>query len=193
MLRIVIGVLCVVALVTIQVDCALGQDVIALFGDSIPSSCHSETGLGFAGFYLFHYSAGGTMGSQFRLPSMPCLTGDVFGPSILNQAYPSTGSLQTGISFDYGQCLTGWNYVATIAYLAVSGGIPACCEQPILASPIAMSGQVEAANCSGEWAPAQGVSGFTNGNSNCPCSAITGIYDEPTTWGAVKAYYGAFR
>jgi len=169
------------------------NQVVALYGDLIPSDCQSWTRSGgaYAGFYVFHYSASGATGSRFRLPEPPptCL-GECEGPIFLQSPYSRTGSLWAGITFEYGVCLTGWILVAEVFYLDPSGfGLPWCCEQHVLAHPEASSGQVEARDCGGIWRVAEGVSGIIGGDPTCPCSPPTGIEDVSTTWGTVKACF----
>lgn len=167
-------------------------EVIALFGDSLRTDCHSGVD-GFAWFYLFHYSASGATGSRFRLPDLePCL-GEPEGPMIATSPFPHSGHPKTGVTFNYGACLTGWIYVGLVAYIDPSGfGFAPCCEQPIVAHPGAVTGEVEALDCLSGTRVAVAVTGIVNGNASCPCSPATGIPDDPvapSTWGVIKALY----
>lgn len=170
-------------------------DTIALYADSMRTDCSVSAGAGdFAVFYVYHYSSSGASGSQFRLPKPPCEFFDIFGPTIDQAAFPYTGHPESGLVFQYGECLTGWTYLAVVFYFDFIGlgQFPTCCEKPPLAHPSATSGQVEAFDCAGTPHPAAGISGIFNGDATCPCDVVTGVFDDPsapTTWGAVKAQY----
>ncbi len=171
-------------------------DVIALHGDSLQTST-CDGGLSqpdiLAVFYLFHHSSEGATGSRFVIPRPDCLDfGGVYGPNLVQSAFASTGNLESGIEFQYGACLSGWIFVAVVAYIdwiGLTSG--SCCEQPIHPHPDATSGQVEAFDCDNVAkgaTPRRGIVGVT---SSCPCDTVTGIHDDTLygTWGSIKALY----
>jgi hypothetical protein len=187
--------LAVLACVSLGVTSSSGQsDVIALYGDTMRTDCAGYPEDDMVVLYIFHYSPSGATGSQFRIAMPACLeaTGEIIGPSLGQPAYPSTGNLKTGITFQYGVCLTGWIYVATFAYYDIMGlgGFGACCEQPVLAHPAASTGQVEAFDCQAVPRVALGVSGMVTTVTGCSCSTPTGIPNQDTSWGSIKELYG---
>jgi hypothetical protein len=166
-------------------------DTIALFADTLQTSCGGpipEDGWFF--FHIFHYSAAGATGSRFRLPEVGCLAGNIGGYG-WDYRFPVIGGYFSGVEFSYGECLTGWVYLGAIVYIDCCGlgGWGRCCEQRVEAHPDAMTGMVEAIDCSGTSQVAEGQSGFINIDDTCPCGTPTGIAERKNTWGALKALY----
>ena len=186
--------LAVLAFVSLNLTSSSGQtDVIALYGDTLRTECSAYPEDCMVVLFIFHYSLSGATGSQFQIAMPPCLeaTGEIIGPSMGQPAYPSTGTLETGITFQYGTCLTGWIYVTTFAYVDIMGlgGFGACCEQPVLAHPGASTGQVEALDCQSIPRVASGVSGMVTTVAGCSCTIPTGIPNRETSWGRVKELF----
>ena len=170
-------------------------EIVALYGDSLETGTCDGSQFqpqALAIFYIFHYSSSGATGSRFAISPPNCLTfGGIIGPFLFQPAFPSTGTLETGIEFNYGACLSGWIYIGVVGYwdlLGLTSGF--CCEHPILPHPSASSGQVEAMDCSNSPKVATAHSGIVGVNESCPCSVVTGIRgDRQTTWGAIKSLY----
>lgn len=165
-------------------------DTIALFADTLRSSCGGpEPDYEFF-FYVFHYSASGASGSRFMLADVDCVAGNI-GRWHWEYAFPPTGSFFSGVEFSYGGCITGWIYLGAIIYADCCGlgGWGPCCEQKVEAHPDASSGMPEALDCSAVYQVADGLSGIININDSCPCGVLTGIVDRRNTWGSIKALY----
>ncbi len=182
----------IIALVATSVD---GRaDVIGIYTDSTRTDCAAIPigGPSFLLFFVYHYSAEGASGCRFRFPRPPCIgASTINGPILNDKPFSWTGDLESGIEFDYGACLTGWTFVASVAYWDVVGlgGWPNCCEQQILAHPSSLSGYVEAIDCGGSPRDAVAFSGFLTLTEVCQCSVATGIAYPTCTWGAIKALY----
>lgn len=170
-------------------------DAIALYGDTLRTDCIAIPNVNLlASFVIFHYSASGTSGSQFRIPRPVCMSFDnIVGPILLQAAFPTVGNLESGIKFQYGECLTGWIRLGWVVYFDPTGlgGWPVCCEQPVLAHPAAASGQVEEFDCVGSSGVVPAFSGVISISGGCSCSVVTGIQNQTTTWGVIKEMYKA--
>jgi hypothetical protein len=182
----------IVTLLTCSTISTAQSDGIFLFGDSLRTSCTDTVYREYSAFfYMYHHAPSGAQGSRFLIPRDPCILSDnIVGPYVYTP-HPKTGTLETGIEFNYGQCRSGWIYVGVISYWDIIGldGMPFCCEQLILPHPSAATGMVESIDCAGEAQTAAIHTGIFNGNSTCPCPVVTGITDRPITWGAIKALY----
>ena len=180
-----------IALVATSVD---GRaDVIGIYTDPLRTDCDAPPiNDKFVIFHVFHYSAGGAIGSRFRFPRPACLqVSSIDGPMLNEKPFPWTGDLENGIEFSYGACLTGWTFVVSVVYWDVVnlGGWPNCCEQQILAHPSSLSGYVEAIDCGGSPRDAVSFSGFLTLTEVCQCSVATGIAYPTYTWGAIKELF----
>lgn len=165
--------------------------VIAVYGDSLHVDCNvvHDPGPGVLVFYVFHHSAGGARECRFSAPYQSCMAEIEWGLD-RSEFLNTTGSSQTGVTIEYGLCLTGWVHVLTVFCADVLGlGCPPCCEYPVLPHPDVSSGQVEDLDCDNQWVVAEGVSGLVNSNSSCPCKTPSGIESQDHTWGKIKALY----
>ena len=183
---------CLVLLVGLHSPGFCQNEFIGLFGDTIPLDCnglHLTEGDAIV-FYVFHYSVDGATGSRFSVPRPTCLFGDNEGPFIVTRPFSNTtGDLESGVVIDYGECLTGWNHILSIAYEGVGLGWPSCCEQTVVRHPLAGSGEIEVSDCSGGIRIAQGLSGLiADLNETCGC-VPSGIQNGVSTWGSIKALY----
>ncbi len=106
----------------------------------------------------------------------------------------TTGDSQTGVSVDFGTCLSGPVHVLTIQYFAI-GTTPPCCVYPVL--PVSGS-EVEAVACDGSAVTVTRLCNYINQDPNCGCVVLGPIFFlcpavvvpvESTTWGRVKALY----
>ena len=163
---------------------------IALYGDTLHSDCSIvNSGFGVYWVEVFHYSADGTRGCRFSARYQNCLVEAEFHhdvPSFI----ATSGSSQTGVVVDYGDCLSGWIHVMSIMYWDVMDfGTGVCCELPVLPDPGAASGEIEFTDCGDNVIYGYGVSGIVNRDASCPCEIPTGIADWTTTWGEIKALY----
>ena len=106
----------------------------------------------------------------------------------------TTGNSQTGVSVDFGACMSGPVHVLTIQYFA-GGTTPPCCVYPTL--PVSGS-DVYAVACDASPVTVTRLCNYINQNPSCGC-AFLGPYFvlcpevvvpvESTTWGRVKALY----
>ena len=184
----------VLACISLGVTSSSGQsDVIALYGDTLRTDCAGYPSNDVVTLHIFHFSAGGATGSQFRITMPGCLevTGEIIGPGLGPSPFPNTGDLRFGIAFQYGSCVSGWIYVGSFGYVDIMGlgAFGPCCEQPILAHPTASTGQPEAFDCQGVPVAALPVSGMITTVTGCSCSTPTGIPSQETTWGSIKELY----
>jgi hypothetical protein len=171
---------------------ASGQiNTINLYGDTLHTDCSiaHEWGQIAIVAHVFHYSSSGAMSSRFSAPDPGCFIEGTYARDIA--VFPATtGNSQTGITINYGACLTGWIFVLSIIYMDVTGlGSPDCCAYPVLADPSAPSGQIEILDCSNNVVPGGGISGIVNGTPQCPCDIVTGIFEYHNTWGRIKSLY----
>lgn len=180
-----------VLLVVVFSPGAAQSDVVAIFGDSLGSDCNvpNPPEVGTVLFYVFHYSATGAKGVRFMAPYQACLVETEFFLDLYE--FPATvGGSQSGLSVDYGECLTGWIHVLTIVYADYIGfGSPPCCLYPVLPDPSAPSGKIEVTDCHEKVVFGVGVHGIVNSNESCPCGTPTGIIDRASTWGGIKALF----
>jgi hypothetical protein len=169
-------------------------DLIAVFSDNTHADCAvSFTCIngdcGYLGFYVFQYSASGTQGSRFKAPYQYCF----YEHSFFWESHPfagTTGNSQVGVTIPYGSCLSGWIHVLTVWYYSGSHiGAGQCCQYPVLPHPESSTGEVEVLNCAGSWVSSDNAPAIVNADPSCPCSTPSGIADQITTWGAVKALY----
>jgi hypothetical protein len=177
---------------TCATDSTAQSDGIFLFGDSLRTTC-TDTLMDeyLVIFHMYHYAPSGAQGSRLRIPREPCIVfGNISGPGLYT-SLATTGMLEGGIEFSYGECRTGWIYLGAFSYYDVMGlgGLPTCCEQLILPHPSATTGMVESIDCAGTAQVVTAHTGIIKGNDTCPCPVVTGIVDNPPTWGRVKALY----
>ncbi len=84
----------------------------------------------------------GLRGIEFAAPPPECAQVLVLGES---PRFPATGSIESGISIDFGQCLTGMIDVMSITFFTT--GIDTCCPWGIVQHPGSLSGDVEGFDC----------------------------------------------
>ena len=106
----------------------------------------------------------------------------------------TTGDSQTGVSVDFGTCLSGPVHVLTIQYFAAAV-TPPCCVYPTL--PVSGS-EVYAVACDGSPVTVTRLCNYINQDGTCGCIALgphfflclpVVVPVESTTWGRVKALY----
>ena len=163
-------------------------NIIAIYGDSTHSDCNIPYEMVMRA-YVFHYSSSGATGSSFQAPWQSCFVEIEFVCD--ERVFPITsGTSQTGVSIEYGACLTGWIHILTVLYVDYSGlGFPACCELPVLPHPNSSSGALEILDCAGSVNSATGVSGIAKADASCPCEIPSGIAESGATWGKIKELY----
>jgi hypothetical protein len=134
---------------------------------------------------LHEFSAGGATGSSFRV-----VTGAGFTGTYLSEGttFVPLGDLRTGVHLGYGVCLTSMTEVAMISFTTF-GTSSQCSYIAIVAHPDALSGQIEATDCSlvTHSTLESEFRAFVNSNASCEPWCILAI--GPSTWGHVKALY----
>jgi hypothetical protein len=148
-------------------------DQIGVFTDASGSSCDLPDGFTFSAT-IIHKFSNGSVGSRFKVVLPP--SSSFFG---FNTPWNTTGSLTTGISVDYGACLTGSIVIGTMASILVPGVIEIQPADNDL-------GYVVSVTCSGFQRyvyPGNASVGGVPGGCYMP------LPTESSTWGGVKALY----
>jgi hypothetical protein len=135
--------------------------------------------------YIFHVDHPGATASQWKL-DLGGLPWTLLGDQI--EFDTVIGSIPTGISIGYGACETAPVYLGVASFFGSSA--PACSAIRIGPDPTALSGAIEAVDCS---VPAVkvfplGIGGWVNSDGSCGCSNPP-LPVEDSTWGQVKALY----
>ncbi len=137
-------------------------------------------------------------GISFAAPMPACTDRWVYLMDV-NVFGNTTGNSQTGVSVDFGSCLSGPVHVLTIRYFA-TGTTPLCCMYPAL--PVSGS-EVDAVACNGSPVAVTRLCNYINEQwPTCDCTRTFLGYPtefflcpavvvpvESTTWGRVKALY----
>jgi hypothetical protein len=155
-------------------------DYISVYSDDSGSSCL----LGSAGFTstatVIHSFSLGATGSRFRLELPAGSSFFAFTPSPW-RSFTLTGSILSGASITYGECLTGANPLGTITAILTQGTL---CVRPADGSL-----NIMVSDCAFVETAATGGAAYVA--SNGPCyEAWQGIVaTDQKTWGAVKSLY----
>jgi hypothetical protein len=174
-----------ILLLSMLVGNAMGQPGnIGVFRDPAGLHCQLVTPeSGTVTFFLVHLTQGTVSGSQFSAPKPDCLNATYISTTC---AFPGCGGdAQTGLSIDYGSCLTGAIVAATVTYV-VNGLTDDCCFYNVLPHADAESGKIEIMDCDGQVGFGGGGTGIINAKPWCLCELVP---VQETTWGGVKAIY----
>ncbi len=140
---------------------------IGIFSDTFGADCALSDAAAPNFWYIVHTRARGQPGawqSRFSAPLPPCYPGMWLAD---NNPFPVTiGFSQTGVTIEYGRCLTTPIHVLSV--LTFGGGTSPCCSYKVLPHPAAVSGQVELGDCEGRVVFVDCGEGIINHNATCP-------------------------
>jgi hypothetical protein len=154
---------------------------IGIFADAGGTDCNlADTG-SLVIVYVLHVHTDGATASQFRI--------DISGTgwTWMGDNWPWTviGNSIVGVSYGYSTCQSGSIYLGSVNFLGTN--VAPCTHISVEADPMALSGQIEAIDCSDppvKFFPTGGHA-IVNQTPECMCSVPV----ESTTWGGVKALY----
>jgi len=118
---------------------------LSLSGDVSGQDCTAYgRGVGLLPIYVVHRGTHGASGSRFRVNFSDCLN----SPTILgfNSNYDVEGDLETGVTIDYGECMTTDHVVLTIN-LFLNGPADDCCDVYLLPHGNSSSRKAESVDC----------------------------------------------
>ncbi len=149
--------------------------IIGVFSDTYASSNYFvDDGVALVQVHFFHTHHDGATAVRFKLVAAP---GWIFLGDSWN--FPSVvGNSATGVSIDYGNCLTAPTYLGTAHFFA-NFPSPVNTKIRIVADPDCISGQIEVVGCSGEKLIAGGGEGIVNPEIYIPTRRMT--------WGQIKS------
>ncbi len=114
---------------------------------------------------------------EFSAPLPSCATGITY--LFDEPVWPSTvGNSQSGVTVDFGGCLSSSIHVLTI-YVFGQGLTPACCYYPVM--PHSGTGQARVMDCAGAWSEADIQPTFINDDGTC------GVPVGTSTWSRITA------
>jgi hypothetical protein len=175
------SVLIAIALISIASLAFAQAGSIGLFADSGGTSCNfSALSGGFIQIHYYHLNANATA-SQFRL-DIAGQPWNFFGDNW--QFATVIGQSTNGVSIGYGGCQSAPIYLGVTSF-GVGADAPACTMISIVPDPAALSGQIEAVDCTSTKVFPTGGAGILNSDGTCDCNVPV----EETTWGGVKALY----
>ena len=154
---------------------------IGIFADDAATNCNLPDVQGFDFYYIIHVDMMNSTGVMYRAAPPACFTGQWF---IDQNLFAAVGDSQTGVSVDYGACLSG-NRVLQIMGFINAGTTSNCCYWTVGPHPSAPSGKIEATDCLDQTVYPTGGQGIVNALPSCDCNVPV----EDTTWGKVKALY----
>ena len=158
---------------------------VDLFTDTLYTNCEFyDVGGTLVTIYVRHQTDVGARGCLFRLVQSSYFSGVYLSERTYHNA---TGNTQSGVSFDYGMCLTSQILLASVRY-ALNGQSPDCSYLQVVGAPGASSGGIEITNCVGSTLQGSTHLMFVDPNPSCPawCSVLP---VKPSTWGRIKALY----
>lgn len=131
-------------------------------------------------FYVIHMGGSQVSGCRFSVQ-----LGNGFGCMHLDESsiFATTGDVLTGITVDYGDCLSGSILVTTIMFYC-TGTTKECSLVWTAADPVAPSGYIEAVACGG--------GKYEAGDGYVVCNPVQDCLVNPvkmTTWGQLKSLY----
>ncbi len=143
---------------------------------------YSDTAPGLIQVYVVHTGTPGATAVWFAAPKPACMTGTWISDTC---PFPiASGDSQTGISVDYGACLSSPIHVVTISYLT-QGMTPPDCPYEILPHPRRTA--LSLLDCNSNYHPGYPSTTYINSNLACTCNvrrnpATLREPDEPRFW-----------
>ena len=172
---------------------AFAQDgTIRIYEDAAGTNCEvSDAGDGgvfvpeFYTYVVHNNVPNGAGGSEWAAPVPACATFQWASDSYAAGMVP-VGDTQNGNGVGYGGCLGDPILIVTMTCFSMEN-TPACCEWCI--EPNQGKAQVEGSDCQTNLTLPVGLCSPVNGDGSCDCEAT--VPTEQSTWGNVKALYGA--
>ena len=173
---------------TLHPSVALASSRVMVFGDTGGTICALNDAAGVVDYYIVHVYTSAATSVSFAAPLPDCHTGTWIGDVPVFAG--TVGDSQSGVTVNYGECLSHPIHVLTIQVLAL-GTTPPCCCYPVLPKPGSTSGYVETTDCDGITKTAPYEFGHPiNETTYCVCECTpTPLPTEPATWGRIKALY----
>ncbi|MFH1754419.1 MAG: hypothetical protein ABIA59_01840 [Candidatus Latescibacterota bacterium] len=143
--------------------------------------------------YVIHTYTPGATGSQFKLQWHGGASMTYLGERVTDP-YFGKGTAFTGISIEYGGCMSSPNPIMTL-HFAGNGDSPPCSFLLVLPHPAAVAVQVTDCGAPPNLIVAGSECLVINNDGNCPCN-IPGwnicpdiVPVEQSTWGQIKVLY----
>jgi hypothetical protein len=172
-----------IALLAIATSVFAQAGAVMLWGDAGFTTCNVVNPVGLATVYMTHEGHPGATAIQFALSDD---TGVLAWVADQNQFPLALGNTQTGYATTYGGCVAGQIHIVNVLY-TVAGAPAACTGITVVPDPAALTGEIEAVNCSQvKVFPNASFLSF-NEDGSCVCGEITPV--EESSWGRVKALY----
>lgn len=138
---------------------------IMIAGDVSGTDCDAaDYSLGLFQLYVLASYTDGSRGARFSIPDPPCL-----GAMLVGEAfnYPgTTGSAQTGLEVDFGNCVTGTTLILTMSFFG-QGTTPPCCYYRALGHPNADIPNAELRDCGGDYVCTRTTTLTFNDDGSC--------------------------
>ena len=183
---------CLAIIISVVAGIGTGHaEIIGIFSDSRGCPCEVTDRAGdvLLTIAVLHVDSPGARGSRFSATKPACLEVTYLYETAF---FFALGNSQTGISFDYGQCLTGTYQLLTITFFAY-GLTPDCCYFEVLPDPFAPSGEIEVIDCDNQVSFVSGLFDIVNSTEICQCAPgpveCHPVPAETSTWGKIKTLY----
>jgi hypothetical protein len=176
--------LSIIVLTTLLVATASTAQIpgkIAVYADMAGTDCDIVDEGGLLEVHVLHVMTDGARASRFALDA----SATSWIPLGDNWEFEFVlGSSAEGVSISYQNCLTGSIYLGVALFLGSS--TPACTEISVVPDPTALSGKIEAVDCTYDvrMFPGGGVA-VVNADQTCQCT----VPAAETTWGGIKELY----
>jgi hypothetical protein len=162
---------------------------INVYSDAAYSDCNVyDSASGLVTLHVVHEYTAFVGSSLFKLDIPDCVGGAAPNDwTLLGVIIPwdlTIGDIFVGISIAYGECMNGPLLLATINYFG-NGLTPPCCYISVVASPDAVTGEVQIVDCNLTRMAAVGGQAIVNPGVDCMCDTPA----SDSTWGGIKALY----
>jgi len=142
-----------------------GWDFLAVMGDAEGTTCNAG-GPGLVHVYVLHGGTSGTKGSRFSMPIPECMNGTIYLGEYTS--YDAVGNSQSGVTVDYGSCLTSDVLVLGVT-LFLSDSTEDCCFYVPHPHPGSGSRKAEVFDCSMNPFDVRAFPVVVNATPECAC------------------------
>ncbi|MHC4062697.1 MAG: Ig-like domain-containing domain [Planctomycetota bacterium] len=156
--------------------CLAQYGYIGVFSDHGATNCNIVSSGSLITIHVFHLYPSDAMSSSFSVPIPECLTGFTYINELPSFAQ-FTGDSQSGITIEYGACISSTVHLLTVNWVG-SGTAPECCYIIPAGHSQSASGKAEMTDCESQVHLANVSYAIVNETPFCECGQPDNIRPE---------------